>query len=126
MNFIKNCFKRVVGWIAYPFAKMMDKAAELMGPVMARFKTEHKIILGWKEIAKAIGGVLLCFVIPTLFALLVVGSIGALTWALSLVMPILFANAIAVLASLALCWYVIASIESQRVDEIAVEVEIEV
>lgn len=124
MNFLKKCFNRVVGWMAYPLAKSMDKMAQLFAPALVDLKSDRSVKWTWKAVGQVVMGFLLLILTSVALCVTFVGSIAGITLLLALVLPSLLANVIAILSTLYIGHCVYEVTEPMRADEIAVDFEL--
>lgn len=125
MNFIRKWFNRIIGWIAAPIAKTLDKAAELTAPLVARFALGLKVDWTFKTIGKVLLGALLVGALLLFTSAAVILSIVGFTQVLALVLPVLLANLLAVAGTLFVAYRVLEATKVQRADEIVVTVEVQ-
>jgi hypothetical protein len=123
MNFLKKCFNRVVGWMAYPLAKSMDKMAQLFAPALVDLKSDRSVKWTWKAVGQVVMGFLLLIATSVALCVTFVGSIAGITLLLALVLPSLLANVIAILGTLYIGHCVFEVTDPMRADEIAIDVE---
>jgi hypothetical protein len=124
MNFLKKCFNRVIGWMAYPLAKSMDKMAQLFAPALVDLKSDRSVKWTWKAAGQVVMGFLLLILTSVALCVTFIGSIAGFTLLFALVLPSLMANVIAILGTLYIGYRVYEDTEPMRADEIAVDFEL--
>jgi hypothetical protein len=125
MELIKNCFNRVVAWIAWPFSKLANLATEYTLPLYAQLKGIKGIKWTTGTIAKTVLGMGLVFALGLAVAGGIILAITGLTLLLGLILPSLLANVIAVFGTMYLAYSVGEVVRAELPAEIVVEVEME-